>query len=243
MKLFQSSINSYSLLELKNLLDETTPIFYANNANNPFNYYHSREESFHYLLNLIKFQFNDNDDAIKDLLTNIKSWFNRKGWYIQNENNESILNQKINTIVIIGPPNAGKNYFWDCIVSIAINVGHIGRVNNKCNQFALQEVIDKRLIVGNEINMEDSAKDDFKKLCEGKALNVRVKHCPDGVYRRTPVLLLSNNNLEIVNDPTFRDVRLKCFFWKRCDMLKASSKQPYPMAIFDIFSYYNVSLM
>ncbi|GFR09522.1 non-capsid protein NS-1 [Trichonephila clavata] len=94
------------------------------------------------------------------------------------KDNEYKLNSKINTIAVIGPPNAGKNYFWDCLAAIALNVGHIGRVNNKTNQFALQEVIDKRLIIGNEINMEDGAKDDFKKLCEGKALNIRVKHCP-----------------------------------------------------------------
>ncbi|GFX22415.1 hypothetical protein TNCV_3600471 [Trichonephila clavipes] len=90
--------------------------------------------------------------------------------------------------------------------------------------------------------MEDSAKDDFKKLCEGKALNVRIKHNPDGIYRRTPVLLLSNNNLDIANDSHFKDVRMKVFNWRRCNLLKESDKQPYPMAVFDLFEYYNVSL-
>ncbi|GFQ78558.1 nonstructural protein [Trichonephila clavata] len=90
--------------------------------------------------------------------------------------------------------------------------------------------------------MEDSAKDDFKKLCEGKALNVRIKHCADGIYYRTPVLLLSNNHLDICTDPTFRDVRIKIFHWRKCELLKDSNKQPYPMAIFDLYSHYNVSL-
>ncbi|GFU19409.1 nonstructural protein 1 [Nephila pilipes] len=88
--------------------------------------------------------------------------------------------------------------------------------------------------------MEDSAKDDFKKLCEGKALNVRVKHSPDGIYRRTPVLLLSNNSLDIANDSTFRDVRMKLFYWRKCSLLKDSTKQTYPMALFDIYKYYDI---
>lgn len=241
-KLFSQSINAMTLLELKNLLSKTQPVFYSNSASNPYKYYHTREESFEFLLNLIKFQFNNDSDKIKDLLSNIVSWFNKKGWYTLNDKNEYILNSKLNTICVIGPPNAGKNYFWDCFSAIALNVGHIGRVNNKCNQFALQEVVDKRLIIGNEINMEDGAKDDFKKLCEGKALNVRIKHSPDGIYYRTPVLLLSNNVLDICNDPTFRNVRIKVFYWKKCEMLKHSTKQPYPMAIFDVFDYYNISI-
>ncbi|GFQ85307.1 initiator protein NS1 [Trichonephila clavata] len=175
-KLFSQSINSFSLLELKNMLDKTQPVFYANCASNPFKYYHDRKTSFNFLLDLLKFQLNDDEDKIRDLLYNIKNWFNKKGW-MEFKDNEYKLNSKINTIAVIGPPNAGKNYFWDCLAAIALNVGHIGRVNNKTNQFALQEVIDKRLIIGNEINMEDGAKDDFKKLCEGKALNIRVKHC------------------------------------------------------------------
>ncbi|GBN37837.1 Non-capsid protein NS-1 [Araneus ventricosus] len=162
-KLFAQSINSMSLLELKNLLENSTPVFYSNSATNPFKYYHTREESFEYLHTLLKFQFNDDEDKIKDLLFNIVSWFNKKGWFQLNSDGEYSLNSKINTICVIGPPNAGKNYFWDCFCAIALNTGHIGRVNNKCNQFALQEVVDRRLIIGNEINMEDGAKDDFKK--------------------------------------------------------------------------------
>ena len=30
------------------------------------------------------------------------------------------LNPKINAIAIIGPPNSGKNYFWDAIAAIAM---------------------------------------------------------------------------------------------------------------------------
>ncbi|GIX83989.1 hypothetical protein CDAR_270231 [Caerostris darwini] len=54
-----------------------------------------------------------------------------------------------------------KNYFWDCSAALAQNVGHIGRVNNKTNQFALQDCANRRLIIGNEISMEEGAKEDF----------------------------------------------------------------------------------
>ncbi|KAG8173896.1 hypothetical protein JTE90_003075 [Oedothorax gibbosus] len=52
--------------------------------------------------------------------------------------------------------------------------------------YFLLEANRRRFIIGNELNMEPASTNDFKKLCEGSALNVRVKYCADRVVFKTP---------------------------------------------------------
>lgn len=230
--MFTMSHNKYTLCDFKNLYSKCTPIFYANDTD-PFVYYHTREESFNFVKELLEFQMNNDDESIKMFLCNIRDWFNKFGW-----NN----NIKMNALCIIGPPNSGKNYFFDMIAAIAFNVGHIGRVNNKTNNFALQECYGKRLVVGNEISMEEGAFDDFKKLCEGAAFNIRVKFQGDKIFTKAPVLLISNNRLQITGHVHFEGIRSHTLKWKTCESLKHSVKKPYPLCLFDIYDYYNISI-
>lgn len=220
------------LEDLKEIYTNALPIFYANNVD-PWTYYHDRTTSLKYIDQLLKYQYNDDEEEIQKLLTNIKEWFNLNGW-----NN----NPKMNAVCVIGPPNSGKNYFWDMFCALAYNVGHIGRVNNKTNQFALQECYGRRMVVGNEISMEDGAKEDFKKLCEGTAFNIRVKYQGDKIFTKAPVLLISNFELDICYDVHFKNVRLTTIRWRKCELLKDSNKKPYPLCIFDLFNKYNIDL-
>lgn len=229
---FCQQYNHYTFYDFYKLYQNCTPVFYANNIN-PWEYYHNREDSFKFVNDLLLFQYNNNIDEIKCLLNNIRDWFNRKGW---------AGNNKVNAICITGTHNCGKNYFWDSVHAIALNVGTIGRVNNKTNTFALQEAYSKRIVVGNEVSMEEGAKEDFKKLCEGTAFNIKVKFQGDKIFTKTPVLLIANYMLDICYDIHFKDVRLKTYVWKQCNMLKASNKKPYPLVIFDLFEYYNIDI-
>ena len=173
------------------------------------------------------------EENIKLFLSNLRDWFNKLGWN---------GNPKVNALCVLGPPNSGKNYFFDAFIALACNVGHIGRVNNKTNNFAPQDVVNRRLVIGNEISMEEGAKEDFKKLCEGTAFNVRVKFKGDQIFTKTPVLLISNNELEICWDPHFKDIRLYTLRWRAAPLLQASTKKPYPLAMFDLFAKYNITL-
>lgn len=238
---FMLRLNRYSFADFYELYTQGTPVFYANSID-PFVYYHDRETSFKYLLELIRFQFHDNEDAIRDFLHNLVLWFDRKGWTMTNQNNDRYVNPKINSLAINGPPNSGKNYFFDTIVAIATNVGHIGRVSNKTNQFSLQEAYNRRLVIGNELSMEDSAKEDFKKLCEGSAFNIRVKHQGDKIFTRTPVIFITNGMLEISGDRAFKNVRMVTFQWQCCPLLAESTKKPYPLALFDVFEYFSIEI-
>lgn len=238
--LYMLDCNRRTLADFKNFYNDKLPIFYANSIN-PFDYYHDRETSVNYLNDLLLFQCGGDTDKLRELLGNIKTWFNKQGWS-QLINGKYEINPKINCVVILGPPNSGKNYFWDTIAAVAMNVGHIGRVNNKTNQFALQDAHNRRLVMGNEINMEEGAKEDFKKLCEGTAFNIRVKYQGDKIFKRTPIVLISNFDLDICGDPHFRNVRLITLRWKSAPLLASSKKKPYPLALFDLYDMYDIGL-
>lgn len=231
-EIFQRKFNTFTLKDFANFYEGKVPIFYANDKD-PFTYYHNIDDSVMYLNRLIRFQFDNNDEEIVNFLNNVRDWFDKKGWG---------GNPKVNALCVVGKPNAGKNYFWDTFAAIAYNVGHIGRVNNKTNQFALQECYMRRFIMGNEVSMEDGAKEDFKKLCEGTSFNIRVKYQGDKIYTRAPVCLISNYMLPICSDFHFKNVRLHTMVWETYAGLKESDKKPYPLAIFALFNLYNVEI-
>ena len=230
-QVFARKFNHFTLKDLAVIYKNMNPIFYANDIS-PFEYYHTRERSLYFIDQLLQTQYGE-EDKIRKFLINLRDWFDLKGWE---------CNPKINALCCIGPPNSGKNYFYDMLSALAYNVGHIGRVNNKTNSFALQECVGRRFIVGNEISMESGAREDFKKICEGSACNIRVKFQGDKVFTKCPVMLMSNFNLDICNDPHFRDVRLHTERWTLAPVLASSKKKPYPLCIFDVFEKYNVTL-
>ncbi|KAG8176773.1 hypothetical protein JTE90_003404 [Oedothorax gibbosus] len=105
-----------------------------------------------------------------------------------------------------------------------------GTLNMKCNTIVCESPLTQGKkkfwdnVVAIELNMEPDAMNDFKKLCEGSALNVRVKHCADRIVFKTPTLILPNDPLEICTDPAFKDI----------------PKKTYPMAFFDILDFYDI---
>lgn len=230
---FSRRISKCRLSDLKEMYKDKLPVFYANSID-PFEYYHDIDESVNFIDNLLQFQFNDDEDEIHRFLTCVVRWFDLEGWD---------GNCKINAIAVIGPPNSGKNYFFDMFAALAYNVGHIGRVNNKTNNFALQECAGKRLVIGNEISLEEGAKEDMKKLCEGTAFNIRVKYQGDKIYTKAPVILISNDpGFSLSYDRAFEGVRLKTLRWRKCELLKDSKLKPYPLCIFSLLDKYCVFL-
>ena len=230
--LFTHIHNKYSFADLYRVYTDSNPVFYATSTD-PFEYYHTMEDSLYYIKQLIEFQFSNDEDDIKYFLTNLRDWFNKLGWD---------GNPKMNTIYVQGPPNCGKNYFFDMIAAIAYNVGHIGRVCNKTNNFPLQDCFNRRLCIANEMSVEESAVEDFKKLCEGTAFNIRVKYQGDKIFTKAPVLVISNNYIDFLHRQEFMGVRVYKLNWSQAELLKDSDKKPYPLCLFKLYEYYNISL-
>lgn len=231
-KYVQSKIVKLKFSDFRRLYDGKRPVFYANNVD-PFDYYHDIPTSTDIIVQLLRLQFNDDDDKVREFLTNVRDWFNLLGWE---------GNSKIQAICIVGAANSGKSFFFDMLACLAYNTGTIGKVNNKHNKFSFQEIVNRRFIIANELSMEDSAIDDFKKLCEGAAFNFSVKYESDGIHTKTPVCIISNRLLEICFHPDFKDVRLKTMHWKKAAFLAEFKKKAYPLAIFNVFDYYNIEI-
>lgn len=230
--LFTHIHNKYSFFDFYSLYSNSTPVFYANDVD-PFNYYHDMETSTKFVDRLLRYQFEDDEEKIQYFLVNLRDWFNRLGWD---------GNSKMNTLMIEGPPNCGKNYFFDMIAAIAYNVGHIGRVCNKTNNFPFQDCVNRRLCIGNEMSVEDSAIEDMKKLCEGIAFNIRVKYQGDKIFTKAPVIVITNNYIDFMHQSAFLGVRVKKYIWNVASFLKESDKKPYPLCLFELYKNYNISL-
>lgn len=62
---------------------------------------------------------------------------------------------KKNTILIVGPPNSGKNVFVNCLGSFILNVGKIENPSRQ-NQFPWMGGVDRRMNKWNEASIDPS---------------------------------------------------------------------------------------
>lgn len=186
------------------------------------NYYYNIEESVGILERLIQYQFNHNIHHIQYFYECIFNVADKKI-------------PKKNTIFILSPPNAGKNFFFDAFIHYCINVGQMGNFNRYCT-FPLMECVDKRIIIWNEPMMEPSAQETLKCILGGDTCNAKVKYQGDAVICRTPVIILSNNDIFPKNE-AFRS-RIYQFNWKPAPFLKEYTLKPHPIAIYHLYNRY-----
>lgn len=199
--------------------DDCIPIFSAGHI--PIDdYYYNIEESVSIMDELLKFQFDDNDELIYDFLNNLYNVLDRKI-------------PKCNSFLVHSPPSSGKNFFFDACIDYFLNKGQLGKAN-KYNQFAFQDAAQKRIILWNEPNYESSNTDMLKMILGGDAYNVNVKNKPDMAVYRTPVILLTNNIIPLMTSSAFVD-RIKMYTWKQAPYLKGYNKKPYPLAMYHLF--------
>ncbi|CAL8128056.1 unnamed protein product [Orchesella dallaii] len=203
---------------------------YSLNINTPFrpryhaikvdrdDYYMSIEESLSAYKNLLLFQLGDYENVYHFC----KQLFN-------------VLNMskpKRNTFIIVGEQCSGKNFFIDPITATIINVGYLGNPN-KINNFAYQDCVNRRVIVWNELNYASEEVDTLKMILGGDVCPVRVKFRGDFVVHRTPVIILTNENLPLMNDPTFVN-RIYVHTWRYCPQLVEYSKKCHPLTFFEL---------
>lgn len=181
-------------------------------------YYDINESIFH-LEKLLMFQFNDNEEAIREFLTKLYLILERK-------------NNKCNTIVVKSNPNAGKNFFFDTFLNYLWNYGQLGNMN-RTNNFPCQEAPNKRVILWNEPNYEAYFTDFLKMLLGGDTCHVRVKNKRDVEVYKTPVIVLTNREVSFMMDRDF-NTRIVKYEWKPAPFLYYCSKKPYPLAAYEL---------
>lgn len=214
-------LDYYYRLDYWFLKDQKSLIF-----NSSFDY-GTREESLEWIDQLMKFQFEEDEEKITHFLTSLVDVLDKKL-------------AKCNTLVVHSPPSGGKNFFFDMIFAILLNYGQLGQAN-KHNVFAFQEAPNKRVLLWNEPNYCSSLTDTIKMMLGGDPYTVRVKHLNDLHVKRTPVIVLTNNVVNFMTDKAFND-RIVKFKWKAAPFLKEIDCKPYPLAFFDLLDKYNVSI-
>lgn len=208
-----------SLRDMYNILKNAEPVF---------NYgvtYGTLDESVKIIDDLLRHQHSDDQEEISRFLTAVVDIIDKRI-------------PKCNTLVVISPPSAGKNFFFDMIFSICVNYGQLGQANRH-NLFAFQEAPNKRVLVWNEPNYESSLTDTIKMMTAGDPFTVRVKNKPDMHVRRTPLIVMTNVQVDFMYDHAFVD-RLIKFRWTPAPFLKECEFKPYPMAFFEILNKYNI---
>lgn len=217
---FGKDVNQMSIREIYEILKgHTDPIFYAGMD------YATLEESLVMIEDLLKFQFEDSEEKITKFLVDLVD----------------VLDKRIpkqNAFAVISPPSSGKNFFFDMITAICLNYGQLGQAN-KYNLFAFQEAPNKRLLLWNEPNYESAMTDTIKMMMGGDPYTVRVKYQGDTHVTRTPVLILTNNYVNFLQDSAFKD-RIKVYKWRQAPFLKDIHVKPYPMAFFDLLNKYKI---
>lgn len=185
--------------------------------------YYDTDLSFDILKEILNFQFNDDDILIYNFVLDL--------WKVLER-----YQPKLNTLLIHGPPSSGKNFFIDCFLDYLLVKGNLGNPN-KNNQFAYQECFGKRVILWNEPNYESSEIDNLKMLLGGDVMSARVKNKDDAAVYRTPIVILTNNIVSIMNNPAFKD-RIAQYKWRQMPSLKTYKCKPYPLAIEKVFELY-----
>lgn len=218
---FGREINKFSLRDFYNMLvaPGCTPTFFKSME------YGSIEDSVEWIDELLKFQFDNDVHLISEFLTNLVDIIDKKI-------------PKCNTLCILSPPSAGKNFFFDMVLAILQNYGQLGQAN-KQNNFAFQEAPNKRVLVWNEPNYESGLTDTIKMMLGGDPYTVRVKHGMDTHVSRTPVLVMTNSLVGFMVDVAFKDRIIK-YTWKAAPFLKEIDVKPYPMCLFALFNKYNI---
>jgi len=100
------------------------------------NYYYSVRESVRYLECLVNYQYANDESRVREFLNDVYVVLNK-------------LRPKVNTLFVLGEPNAGKNWFFDAIIHFCINFGIITNWNRH-NQFPLQDCTNRRVLFWNE---------------------------------------------------------------------------------------------
>lgn len=174
LKIFNKQFLTMSIKEIYEYALSVKPIFNAPNGN-VTDYYYDIEISTVWLEKILYHNY-ETFDNIKTFLINLILILDR-------------VKPKVNTLMIVSPPNGGKNLFFDSILHLCFSFGQIGNFSKYCN-FPLMECVDKRVLLWNEPQCDVNSFETLKMLFGGDTCNVKVKYEQDTILSRTPIIVL-----------------------------------------------------
>lgn len=187
--------------------------------------YMDEEESLNVIVEFLEYQFDGDHEVILRFLTELYGVLERK-------------EAKHNCILVISPPDAGKNFFFDMFFSYYLNYAVICRANRH-NNFAFQDIYNKRLVHWNEPNYDSALTDMLKTILGGDQTFVNVKHRSNSSVSRTPIIITTNNVIPLMGDPTFVS-RMTQWTWRAAPMLAKYKKKPHPFTAWNLMEKYGI---
>lgn len=191
-------------------------------SNTPQETYYSEVESFEIALILLSHQMQFSN--IKAFLEDLLDIIDKK-------------KPKVNSFFVWAPANSGKNFFFDSVLQSCVNFGQMGNFT-KYDNFPLQECVQRRIILWNEPSCESSSLETLKCILGGDTCNVKVKYSNDYILHRTPVIVLSNNDI-FPNEQAFR-TRMIRYTWRTAPFLRDYSKKLHPLTLMYLLLTYNL---
>ena len=149
--------------------------------------------------------------------------------------------RKKNTVFCYGPKKCRKNFFFEhFMMNFYINRGQMKNMQKNQN-FPFEDCVDRRIIMWNEPQSSESstAIETLKMLFGGDDLTVQKKNIPDVCIKRTPVVVLTNNEFLWTKVEEF-EPRFARFTWKVADFLKDVKAYPNPMMWPTVLEKYNI---
>lgn len=215
-----------SVLDLCNYLTNKDPnlpiqkVYLAAVLQDYEQYYMDIGETDLFIEELLKFQFDENEERIAHFITTLYNVLNR-------------TNGKKNCLEIVGPPSSCKSLFITFITEAFINVGYCSKVN-KWERFGLQDLTNVRVGVLDDANLDPAAKDQMLCILSGNKLNVSIKNQGDEIMLKTPIINISNKRLFV---GAKWDERIERFNWRVYPV--KIMKHPNPLYTFLLFLKYN----
>lgn len=139
---------------------------------------------------------------------------------------------KINTLLIISPPSAGKTFLINSLITLLWNTGQIRNSKKGGDTFTYQDGNNKRANVWNECALcGKEAVETAKQVWEGFAVSINVKFAKGQTLERTPLFVTCNQvpwSMVPGEKPAFLD---RCFShtWTTQRWLKNVCFYPSPL--------------
>lgn len=147
------------------------------------------------------------------------------------------IQPKKNTMVVTGPPNSGKSWFFEMVAQYHLNVGHVKNFVRSC-AFPLNDCINRRILMWNEPSIAPSQFETVKMLAGGDPCPAAIKYEGDGKILRTP-LLITTNTCPFAPSPVWSS---RCHFeqWLPAPFLSSLDYYPHPLTYYALMKKYVV---
>lgn len=233
---YLSKINRKTISDLESYHNERTrTVLYENKNNKDGNIVglYNREESCYYACMFLRSVFpaeteEETFKKVQDFLGNVVD----------------VVDQRVpkkNAIDVWGPPSCGKTWFFNMVTDYCMNVGYMLNLTRETHRFALENCLNRKLIMWNEPQVAEGFQERLKTILGGDRTFTEVKGRRGGTILRTGVIITCN--ARVYPDDEAINARRFCYSWNppMCDFKEIGKKHLLGIAFTDVLNHFQVA--